>query len=362
MAIPFGTPPAFMGYVGFVKLKAGEIQADPGSTPTGALNYQDYTFRALSADINVKQEITKPDLIDSRYDRTAYQLGPKIIDGSINFPVVYEVNSGNTKTLFEIMYRLAVTRKGDGLLSDFELDVKYATTPNDLNTSGFTYKNCIINSFNFSVAQSDIVQCTVELIGRERVEKGFIASDDPANLVCNSGADGGFGTTRIVTWNDARVELYTGSLSGDAVIGGQYIRTFDLTIANDAERYYTLNGALFPQAIAPRKRDITGTIVLMGRHNQLGAAAFENQKHCNTDAEINFGYVTPNTGLECSSTTFDTVLPNVIYEIETMALTNDIFESTVAYHSLPAAGINVCDPLLQKIGDATFTQNYEQDN
>ena len=29
MAIPFGTPPAFMGYVGFVKLKAGEIQADP---------------------------------------------------------------------------------------------------------------------------------------------------------------------------------------------------------------------------------------------------------------------------------------------------------------------------------------------
>ena len=349
MAIPFGSPPAFMGYVGFVKLRQGVINADPISG--GATNHSDYVFRALSADISVKQEITKPEVVDSRYDRTAYQLGPKLIDGSINFPVVYEVNSDSTETLFELMYRYAVTRQSGGLLSPFNLDIKYASTI-DANAATFRYNNCIVNSFNFSVAQSDIVQCTIELIG---VDRQIIAVDDPANLVCTPGASGGFGTTRIVTWNDARVQLNLGSTAGDVVVGGEYVRTFDVTVANDAERFFTLNGLLRPQAIAPRKRDVTGTVVLMGRHNQLGAAAFNNELNCNTDGSVSFGYATPSTGLDCSTTTFNTVLPNCIFEIETMSLTNDIFESTVNYHSLPAAGINVCDPLLENIGTANFT-------
>jgi hypothetical protein len=37
-----------------------------------------------------------------------------------------------------------------------------------------------------------------------------------------------------------------------------------------------------------------------------------------------------------------------------MSLTNDIFESTVAWDSLPSAGIGVCDPLLN-IGEAEFS-------
>ena len=146
MAIPFGAPPAFMGYVGFVRLNAGNIDAHASSG--GQRNHSAYVFRALSADINVTQEITKPDVVDSRYDRTAYQLGPKLVDGSVNFPVVYEINSGNTETLFETMYRYAVTRKPSGLLSDFNLDVKYATTL-DANAATFVYQNCIVNSFTF---------------------------------------------------------------------------------------------------------------------------------------------------------------------------------------------------------------------
>jgi len=347
MAIPFGQPPAFMGYVGFVRLQAGTIDAHVASG--GQTTHGDYVFRALSADINVTQEITKPDLVDSRYDRTAYQLGPKLVDGSVNFPVVYEVNSGSTETLFEIMYRYAVTRKSNGLLSDFDLDVKYATTL-DANAATFTYKNCMVNSFNFTVAQSDIVQCTVEIVGRNRETVNLT---DPANLICDPGTAGGFGTTRVVTWNDARVQL--DSVNDNFSIGGEYVRSFNMTINNDVERFFTLNAELFPQAIAPRKREITGEVVLMGRHNLLGTAALNNQLNCNADGDVSFGYVTPSTGLDCSQTTFNAVLPNTVFEIETMTLVNDIFESTVNYHSLPAAGINVCDPLLESIGTANFT-------
>jgi hypothetical protein len=351
----YGIPPAFMGYVGFVRLRPtnGIIgHAAEG----GAYNHGAYTFRALSADINVTQEITKPDVIDSRYDRTAYQLGPRLVDGSINFPVVYEVNSSG-KTLFETMYRYAVTRQPNGLLSDFNLDVKYAATA-DANLATFVYENCVVNSFSFNVAQSDMVQSTIEVVGKDR--KIVDIGADPPNTIeaCggSSGADGGFGTTRIVTWNDARVEISSeaGGFSGGNSVGGAYIRTFDMTINNDVERFFTLNGVLAPQGVAPRKREITGSVVFMGRHDKFATFNFENEKRCDGDGIVKFGYKTPSTGLGCDPSTFDVALPNTVFEIETMSLTNDIFESTVNYHTMPAGGINVCDPLLDNIGGNTF--------
>ncbi len=324
-------PRAFMGFVGFVRIHVGGSQ---------------YIIRATSADINVTQEITKPDVIDSRYDKSVYQLGPQLVDGSISFPVIYEVVSGTT--LFEQLYILSVERDTNGKLTEFDIDVKY-----DSATAEFTYRRCVVNTWKFSVAQSDVITCDFDIIGIDRIP-ATVGSPARADAVCTpigNTANGSLGTTRIVTWNDARVELSGGRFASS--IGGQYVRTFEANIANDVERFYALNTVLAPQDLAPRKRDVTGSMTLIGRHPDLADVAIKNEDNCTESGEVKFGYATPASGEGCSATTFNVTLPNCIFEIETMSLTNDIFESTVNYHSLPAAGTGSCDPLMD-IGTTAF--------
>lgn len=304
---PFPNDPrAYMGFVGYVKILG-------------------YTVRATSADVNLTQEITKPDVVDSRYDRSVYQLGPQLVDGSISFPVVYEAGIGGT-TLFEVLYNLAVNRDAIGELGRFDVEVKYASNV------GFKYTKCVINTWKFSVAQSDVVTCDFDIIGEAR-ETGTLSNP----------SEGDVSTTRIVTWNDAFVNM---SLAGGTV-ESQNIRTFDCSIANDVERFYSLNGVLAPQALAARKRDVTGSLTVMGRHDVLAGAALANEINCTESSTIDFGYITNSTGEGCTGSTFSVTLPNCVFEIETLSLTNDIFESTVAYHSLPGAGTGITDPLRQ---------------
>ena len=344
----WNNPRAFMGFVGFVQIGAGAINGN--TSGAGLVNHNSYTIRATSADINLTQEITKPDVVDSRYDRSVYQLGPKLVDGSVSFPVVYEVPANNTLTLFEILYRYAVTRDDNGGLSTFDCDVKYDSSGN----ANFTYTGCLVNTWKFSVAQSDVVTCDFDVIGIDRIP-GNLTTPGRSDTTCSpagSATNGTLGTTRIVTWNDARVELSGGRIA--TPIGGQFVRTFECNVNNDAERFYSMNTKLFAQSIAPRKRDITGSMTLIGRHPDLADVAFLNQDNCTETSNILFGYQTPSSGEGCTESTFDVTLPNIVFEIETMSLTNYIFESTVNWHSLPSAGTGVCDPLLT-IGSANFT-------
>jgi len=354
----FNAPPAYMGFVGFVRLvKTGGILGNnDGVSPT---DHGNYLIRATTADINLTQEITKPDVVDSRYDKNVYQLGPKLVDGSVSFPVVYEVPDDETSTLFEILYRYAVTRQNSGALSNFDLDVKYASSNTlPFNDAEFRYNGCIVNTWKFAVAQSEVVTCTFDIIGVNREPAGTLDPPARSDALCSGSSTSSpdtLGTTRIVTWNDARVELSGGRLVGS--IGGQYVRSFEVNINNDAERYYSLNTKLFAQAIAPRKREISGNIVLLGRIPDLSAVALSNQDNCTESTNIKFGYATPGTGEGCSLSTFNVTLPNCVFKIETMSLSNEIFESTVEWSSLPSAGTGVCDPLLSSLGSTTF--DYE---
>ena len=354
----WNAPRAFMGFVGFVRVQDGVIKGN--NDGVSDISHDSYLIRATSADINLSQEISKPDVIDSRYDRTVYQLGPKLVDGSFSFPAVYEVPTGQTRTLFEVLYRYAVTRDTFGLLSPFEMNVKYAaslTMPH--NEAEFKYTGCMANTWQFSVAQSDVVTCSVDVLGVNRETLGALDPPTRSDTACDGSSTtetANIGTTRIVTWNDARVELSGGRLT-DA-IGGQFVRSFEANVNNDAERYYTLNTKLFVQAIAPRKREITGNIVLMGRHPVLANVALKNEMNCTESADIKFGFDTPGTGEGCSSSTFNVTMPNCIFEIEEMSLTNDVFETTVNWHALPAAGTGVCDPMLASLGSTVFT--YDQ--
>jgi len=354
----FNAPPAYMGFVGFVRLvNTGGIigNADGAANVT----HGNYLIRANSADINLSQSIEKPDVVDSRFDRSVYQLGPKLVDGSVSFPVVYEVPTGEDKSLFEILYRYAATRKNDGSLSSFDLEVKYAASNTlPFNDAEFVYRTCIVNSWQFSVAQSDVITCTFDILGINREPAGNLDAPTRSGDSCTGSSTtstDAIGLTRIVTWNDARVELSGGRLVGS--IGGEFVRSFEANIANDAERYYTLNTKLFAQSIAPRKRDVSGNMTIIGRHPDLSSVAVSNQDNCSESTNVKFGYATPGTGEGCSESTFNTTLPNCIFEIETMGLTNDIFESTINWHSIPSSGTGVCDPLVNNIGNTTF--DYE---
>lgn len=345
-------PPAYMGFVGFVRLNKNvnsEIsQHDPNSS---------IIVRATSADLRLSQEISKPDVIDSRYDRTVYQLGPKLVDGSLSFPALYDTPTGRTN-VFELLYRYAATRTSAGLLSPLDIDVKYATTDSGKNEAEFTYPDCILNTWQFSVTQSDVVTCSIDVIGVDRIPASLAAVGRADwDTVCSpsDAVSGGVSTTRIVTWADARLQINVGD---ETPITGEFARSFEANINNDAERYYTLNKALAPQAIAPRKREVTGNIVMMGRHPVLGNRALTNEVNCSENSSITFGFEGEATGFGCQSSSFNVKIPNIVFEIEELSLTNDLFETTVNWHAFPSAGTGTCDPLVTSIGNNTFAYTY----
>jgi len=360
MAFGFNNPPAYMGFVGFVRLKSGMIVGDV--TADSTISHPDYIIRARTASINVTQDVTAPDVIDSRYDRTVYQLGPKLIDGSLEFPAIYDRPTNATIGVIETLYRYAVTRrKYDGNLSPFDMDVKYASSASVPNQAEFTYKTCIINNWKFSVTQSDIVSCSVDIIGLSREAAGQLDAparkDDSACTPLGDTSNGEIGNTRVVTWNDARIELVNSAWAD--VIGGEYVRSYEVNISNDAERFYTMNKNLFAQAIAPRKRDVNGTMTLMGRHQVLAEQAFNNELRCAESSQVKFGFITSATDGSCATNSgFAVTIPNVVFRIEELSLTNDIFETTIPWLALPNAGTGVCDPLVSSISsdpNSTFT-------
>lgn len=320
----YGNPPAYMGYVGFIRLLGGGLTG-----AGGAFTHNDMIVRATSADLALKQEISSPEVIDSRYDKTVYQLGPKTVEGTIAFPAVYDLQGG--ANIVDALYRYAVIRDPNGLMFPLDFDVKYAVT-NNPNVASFQYQGCIVNTFQFSVTQSEVVNISSGVIGLNRTETTEFAVPSATQIQ----------NTRIVTWADARVQLYGGALSN--VIGGQYVRNFEININNNAERYYTLNKYLFPQAIAPRKRDINGSIGILGRHNDLGALALSNEERCSESTKVAWGFQPDISQEECNSS-FVIITPNVVFQIEEMSLTNDLFETTVNFISLPAAGTGIDDPL-----------------
>ena len=74
---------------------------------------------------------------------------------------------------------------------------------------------------------------------------------------------------------------------------------------------------------------------------------------------VKFGFVTSATDSSCATNSgFAVTIPNVVYKIEELSLTNDIFETTVPWLALPNAGTSICDPLLSSISsdpNSTFT-------
>jgi hypothetical protein len=288
-------PHATMGFVGYVKyLNAG-------------INGETLYVRATSASLNAIQNIDAPAVVDSKYDRTVYQIHPLEVGGNIAFPAIHEDGSG----ILAGLWNKTMVRDSSGRVGQFGVEVKYT----DSNAT-FLYTDCIIDSFELSVQQSETFNVTTNLFG---INREPLIYTDPWFVRRNS---------RIVTWNDAVLNIGGSGFS----IPGSYFRNFTITVANNPVRVYTLNGLLTPQDVVPTKRDITGKLEVMGRHPQLAQQAWSNYERCTEDSTILFGYTLASA---LCNADWRVQLPGVVFQIEEMTLTNDLFITNVNWRCLP---------------------------
>lgn len=288
---------ASLGYVGYLTFDAGTK----------------FRVRATSCDIKMTQNIARQEVIDGKIDSTVYKLERQEVGGSATFPGVHEDASDSS---MKNLWIWAMWRLPNGLM---------ARTPNVMakyaNAVSYLYPRCIIDTYDWSVTQSDLVNVTVGVIGAAR-ENG---DDSPTSYT--------YQNSRAVTWNDAIVEIY--DQSNSLKVTGDEVRSFKVTVANNTDRYFTLNRKMTPnaQGIAPKKRTIGGNIVIMGRNPDLKVHAESNVNRCTEDWAVRWGYEL-NSGGSCMGS-FIVRIPGVVFQIEEITLTNDLLETTVNWHALP---------------------------
>jgi hypothetical protein len=283
--------------------------------------------RVTACDIKASQDITHPEVIDGRIDTTIYQVNPVIVGGNMSFPLVHEgaalgdgYCAATSDSLAKKMWEIAAKRDDIGRLENvFDADVRYT------DNTAFTYPGCQVNTMTFTISQSEAVTVSAEVFG------GVNTSSDPRIAYAGLSNPTFLAPARVVTWNDAQVELYDDA--GQVVLRGNELREFTASINNGLERYYTLNGVLGPQDIAPKKREMSGTLKLMGRNDRLGTIAYNNSRNFTSRSAIAFGYTLGSTG-GGATPYWATAFYGVIFKIEEMAMTTGLFETTTNWRAM----------------------------
>lgn len=347
---------ANMGWVGFVIMRSNKLAASN-------------ILRVTSADINLSQEITLPDVIDGRIDKTVYQLGPKIVEGSLSLPIVADVEdpdlfsiggeggcptpadltdpSGVAGGVLANLWCWATARGNHGrlLFDDMQLDVRYA------NHSAFTFDSAVVNSLGFTVTQQEAVSFDVNVIARSRIR--------PNNPLAEPEITEFLSPARVLTWNDFTVNGVRGCYGGEGqdLFYSNQVQEFTMEINNNADRYFSMQGSLFPMDINVGKREVTGSVTLMGLQNRLRELAESNQDRFTEKNEIRFGFfigndtapttVVPGVRPSFESRDWRAGLPSwpvdpifgrrltgVVFQIEEMSLTNELYTTTVNWMAL----------------------------
>lgn len=293
--------------------------------------------RASNFGVQMKQEQTFPPLIDGIVDVSAYQLGMKTVEGDIAFPLIHEgtavgslpttkasgTGCGQALSSFAgYLWQVATERNEYARMSNtLDIGVVYP----DNSQKG--YPGTLINSMSWKVTQGGPVDVSVSVIGgtdddhNTRIENGLGTLDG------YEGAPNYLSPARIVTWNDFSLAIY--SEGAVQIKDGTGIREFSAEVKNNVERYATLNGLLVPQDIAAKKREITGSIKLLGRNSWLNYWGVTNETRFTSDEHIAFGYK-----IGANNFYWATALHGVIFKIEEMTIApGEVFETTVGYQA-----------------------------
>lgn len=378
---------ANMGWVGFAKLLFPR-GISWGGTSLFAANVPTM-LRVTGGDLKLSQEINAAEVIDGRIDRTAYWLGPKIVEGTLNFPLMADNGVGGAcvdgalglteaAKLLNAVWQWGVSRDSFGRLCFWDTDMIMRLA----NHAAFRYKGCLINELSLKVAQGDMVTMDIGVMARSR--QAYDGTDVCPFTDASSSIDSDvtiadyLSPARVLTWNDFTVNgvQFVGSScdTQSNLFYSNQIREFNLTINNNADRFFTLNGTLYPVDINVAKREITGSLTLLGYNKNLRVRAETNQDRFTSKDEIRLAaYVgedmgTSDTGeardwisgdyttIGSSITTTDGLktplwarkIKGVMFQIEEVSLTNEVLETTVNYLAFGVDDLNNGD-----------TTNYE---
>ena len=334
---------AKMGFVGFVRF-VPIVSGTYTSTFTNPLS-----IRVTSSDVKLTQDISYPDVVDNKIDQTLYQLGPAQVGGTIQFPLVHEggelgnlyghdtndCTNGDGASLVSNLWQMAADRDEVGRMKNaFDCHIRYA------DNLGYEYFGCLINQMTFTVNQSEPVNVSCELIGGattiSSTASGVASLRGSLNPNASTDLTKMLAPARIVTWNDAVMSFWrengspTGSTQPDGFLTAKEIRQFTCSINNNIERFYTLNGKLGPQDIAAKKREISGTLDIMGHNNLLSDWTATNETRFTAPSGIAFGYKLGNS----ATAYWATGLFGVVFEIEEVGLSTGLFETKTKWRAL----------------------------
>lgn len=323
-------PTASLGFIGSVFFDNLDTCVADYTTTTGAdpVPNTERTIRATNIGLQAKQTITKPPLVDARFDSSAYQLGPVEIEGDVAFPAAHD----QAGSLYSVLWWATMKRDEGGILEhEFDVQTRYGGPKAQNYGSGndliFTYAGGKVNTFGMSVAQGGLLETTIGLICREKNEEASYIK--PTYAARNS---------RLVTWNDVVLGFKVNeTLVTNNLVTGEAIRSFSINVNNNLQRFYSLNQKLTPVDIAAGKREITGSLTALGRLGNLGEMARTNKDRCAEFSELFFGYRPQGNGLKDCTGGFSIYLPGVVFEIEQMSLTTELLESTINFHVLPGS-------------------------
>lgn len=336
---------ANIGWVGFVKLILPKLNLAQGGN----------LLRVTSADLNLKQDIQMPDVIDGRIDKTVYQLGPKIIEGSLSMPVVADLPAASigdgcpnvtdlttAGQLLDNLWCWATARGQQGRLihNDANIVIRYA------NHAAFNFDRAIVNTFGLSVTQGEMVNLDINVLGRSRrpLNNPSFQGDDEAKI------NDFLSPARVLTWNDVTVTGIGGCGNINTLWRSNQVRAFTMEINNNADRFYTLNGSLFPMDVNVGQREITGQLTLMGFQHRLRDLAETNSERFTEKNEVRLAmYIGEDqfdsgsgafldrdwTGASPSGNPiFQKRLTGAVFNIEEVSMTNELLETTVNYYAL----------------------------
>jgi hypothetical protein len=220
--------------------------------------------RFSDASISAKQTVEAPDLIGGDWDKDAYYYGKIEVGGSMSGPVTETFMGGGGTGLLQ----WGLTRTGTcGTLSSNDVTLYYYCGGGENNSRQF--KNMYINTLGFSCSAGDAAQFTLDFMGT-RAEPW--AQVDPPDYTTFA-----YPVEKILTWDKVTVSIISGA--GDT-IGHSDSPTnptnldysnFDFSISNNLTAVYSLGqGDLFPAAIVPGIRTITGSLSVYNTPDALG--------------------------------------------------------------------------------------------
>jgi hypothetical protein len=165
---------------------------------------------------------TKGDVGAINVQKYTWRPGVKIVSGNISFPATTE----SLQLLFDLV------KTGD----DFDVQFNYSC---DDTMRVFNF--CKINSFTFTATAGDILNVSVEVMGRHMEE--FTGSNPYTQ------------SQKLITWDN----IYVSSISSDPV------QAFSFTVNNNCMPIYTAGNntsdRLFPKKIRVGMQNMTGTII-----------------------------------------------------------------------------------------------------